>query len=90
MHKILCLFITQPKGESSLQRWGTCRPTFVFTLACVRVCGCLINDDMWQTFDVNSVNVNLNINDLSPRCQLAHMQINDSVLPQISSTLLVT
>ena len=36
--------------------------------ACVRVCVrvCLINDDMWQTFDVNSVNVNLNINDLSP------------------------
>lgn len=31
------------------------------------VCVCFINDGMWQAFDVNSVNVSRDINDLSLR-----------------------
>lgn len=61
--KLYVCSLHSPKGKKIFAVLGD-----LCIYACVRVCVrvCLINDDMWQTFDVNSVNVNLNINGLSP------------------------
>lgn len=59
--KLYVCSLHSPQENLSLRCWWD-----MYIYICIYACTCLINNDMLQTFDVNLVNVNMSINDLSP------------------------